>query len=90
MQSQKQPVKCIYTNTKEEMNMNIATVVKLDDVSFQVRGWYVAAEPDTGTQESLSIEAVFVGDGPDDIVDFLSGVTIRELEAEAIKNKGDY
>jgi hypothetical protein len=71
--------------------MNIATVVKLDGITYQVRGWYQPAERQTleheGCDESLEITEVFAGKDDQDISGHLPKDVIERLEELALEGR---
>lgn len=71
--------------------MNIATVVKLDGITYQVRGWYQPKERQTlehdGCPESLSIGEVFVGEDDQNVIEHLSKDVVKQLEQKAVKGQ---
>jgi hypothetical protein len=71
--------------------MNIATVVKLDGITYQVRGWYQPKERQTndhpGCDASLEISEVFVGNDDQDVIEHLYWNVIQRLEEKALEEQ---
>jgi hypothetical protein len=72
--------------------MNIAAVVKLDGITYQVRGWYQPKERQTndypGCDASLEISEVFVGNDDQDVIEHLSEDVVSRLEEKALEEQG--